>query len=290
MNTLKVGALLTLLTLLFVGIGGWTGGTTGMVVALILAVAMNAGSYWFSDRIVLRMTGAEPLTEAQAPDLYAMTRRLAARAEIPMPALYLIRDPQPNAFATGRTPERGVVAVNQGLLDILSPAQVEGVIAHEIAHIKHRDTLTMTVTASLAGAVMTLINIAQWSTLFSSDEDSPGLLSLLVAGLVAPIAASLVQMAVSRTREYEADRTAAELTGSPDGLIGALQQLEWAAQRVPSSTATPQTAHLRIVNPLAGGQRFAKLFSTHPPMDERIAALRALAPSPTPRRAAPAMR
>lgn len=280
MNTLKVGALLTLLTLVFVAIGGWIGGTSGMVIALILAVAMNAGSYWFSDSIVLRMAGAEPLSEQDAPALYAMNRTLAARAGIPMPALYLIRDPQPNAFATGRDPSRGVVAVNQGLLDILSPEQVRGVIAHEIAHIKHRDTLTMAIAASLAGAIMTLINIAQWSTIFGgSDEDSPGLLSLLVAGLVAPIAASLVQMAVSRAREFEADRTAAELTGAPDGLIGALQQLEWAAQRVPSRSMTPQTAHLSIVNPLAGGQRFAKLFSTHPPMEDRIVALRSLAPT-----------
>ena len=280
MNMLNVGALLTLLTLLFVAIGGWIGGTTGMVVALIIAVAVNVGSYWFSDSIVLRMTGAEPLTKQEAPDLYAMTTTLATRAGIPMPALYLVRDPQPNAFATGRDPSRGVIAVNQGLLDLLSPEQVRGVIAHEIAHIKHRDTLTMTIAASLAGAIMTLINIAQWSTLLGGDdEDSPGLLGLLVAGLLAPVAASLVQMAVSRAREFEADRTAAELTETPDGLIGALQQLEWAAQRIPSQSMTPQTAHLSIVNPLAGGQRFAKLFSTHPPMEDRIAALRSLAPS-----------
>jgi heat shock protein HtpX len=279
MNTIKVGLLLTVLTLGFVAVGGWLGGTTGMVIALALAVAMNVGSYWFSDRIVLRMTGAEPLSEREAPDLYAMTRRLAERAEIPMPALYLIRDPQPNAFATGRSPERGVVAVNQGLLSLLSREEVEGVIAHEIAHVKHRDTLTMAVAASLAGAIMTLINIAQWSMIFggSDDEDgAPGLITLLVAALVAPLAASLVQMAVSRAREYEADRTAAELVGSPRGLIGALQKLERGAQQIPSRSMTPQTAHMAIVNPLSGGQRFAKLFSTHPPMDERIAALRAL--------------
>jgi len=279
MNTLNVGFLLTLLTLAFVGIGGWIGGTSGMAVALVIALAMNAGSYWFSDRIVLRMTGAVPLSVREAPALYAMTRRLATRAGIPMPALYRIQDPQPNAFATGRTPERGVVAVNQGLLDLLSTQEVEGVIAHEIAHIKHRDTLTMGVAASLAGAIMTLINIAQWSTLFTSqDEDGgPGLLALLVAGLVAPIAAGMVQMAISRSREYEADRTAAELVGAADGLIGALQRLEWAAQRVPSRAMTPQTAHLCIVNPLHGRERFARLFSTHPPMEERIAALQALA-------------
>ncbi|HHP7239134.1 zinc metalloprotease HtpX [Longibacter sp.] len=279
MNTLKVGVLLTVLTLCFVAIGGWLGGTGGMIVALGLAVAMNVGSYWFSDRIVLRMTGAEPLDPRQAPDLHAMTRRLARNAGIPVPALYLIRDPQPNAFATGRNPERGVVAVNQGLLDLLSPQEIEAVIAHEIAHIKHRDTLTMTITASLAGAIMTLINMAQWSTIFSpSDEDAPGLLPLLVAGLVTPIAAAVVQMAVSRAREYEADRRAVDLTGSPAGLIGALERLEFAAQRVPSRSMRQETAHLCIVNPLTGGQRFTRLFSTHPPMNERIAALRARAP------------
>lgn len=289
MNTLKVGFLLTLLTLAFVGIGGWIGGPSGMGIALGLALAMNAGSYWFSDRMVLRMTGAVPLTEREAPALFAMTRRLAARAGIPMPALYRVQDPQPNAFATGRSPERGVVAVNQGLLDLLTPREVEGVIAHEIAHIKHRDTLTMAVAASLAGAIMTLINIAQWSTLFASeDEDGgPGLLALLVAGLVAPVAAGMVQMAISRSREFEADHTAAELVGTADGLIGALERLEVAAQRVPSRVMAPQTAHLCIVNPLQGGERFARLFSTHPPMDERIAALRAVAtrrtstPAPT---------
>jgi len=283
MNTLKVGLLLTALTAAFVAVGGWLGGTGGMVVALGLALAMNVGSYWFSDRIILRMTGAEPLDESAAPDLYAMTRRLAERAGIPMPRLYLIPDPQPNAFATGRTPERGVVAVNQGLLDLLSRAQVEGVIAHEIAHIKHRDTLTMTVAASLAGAIMTLINIAQWSTLFrSDDEEGPGLLGVLLAGLVAPIAAGLIQMAISRAREYEADRTAAELTGSAQGLIGALQKLEQAAQRIPSTSLQPATAHLAIVNPLAGAAAtFARLFSTHPPVEERIAALRAADPSRT---------
>ena len=279
MNTLKVGVLLTILTLSFVAIGGCLGGTGGMILALGLAVAIKVGSYWFSDRIVLRMTGAEPLNPRQAPDLHAMTRRLARDAGIPAPALYLIRDAQPNAFATGRNPEKGVVAVNQGLLDLLSPEEIEAVIAHEIAHIKHRDTLAMTITASLAGAIMTLINIAQWSTIFSSsDEDGPGLLPLLVAGLVAPIAAALVQMAVSRAREYEADRRAVDLTGSPDVLIGALERLEVAAQRVPSRSMRQETAHLCIVNPLTGGQRFARLFSTHPPMDERIAALRALAP------------
>jgi heat shock protein HtpX len=206
-----------------------------------------------------------------------MTRRLAERAGIPAPRLYLVPDPQPNAFATGRSPKHGVVAVNQGLLDRLSRAEIEGVIAHELAHIKHRDTLTMTVAASLAGAIMTLIHIAQWSTIFGghdSREGGPGVLGLLALSLLAPLAAGLVQMAISRSREFEADRTAAELVGSGRGLIGALRALERGAALIPSTTAQPATAHLAIVNPLAGaGATLARLFSTHPPMDERIAAL-----------------
>jgi heat shock protein HtpX len=275
MNTLKVGFLLTLLTLGFVAVGGWIGGSGGMAVALVLAVAVNAGSYWFSDRILLRATGAQPLDERSAPDLYAMTRRLADRAGLPMPGLYLVPDPQPNAFATGRSPERGVVAVNQGLLDLLSPAEIEGVLAHELAHIQNRDTLVMTVAASIAGALMMLINIAQWSAIFGrGDGDGPGLAGLLLAGLVAPLAASLVQMAISRTREYGADRRAAHLVGSSRGLTSALRKLERAAQSIPTTRMQPATAHLAIVNPLAGaGAAFSRLFSTHPPMTERIAAL-----------------
>jgi len=274
MNTLRVGFLLTVLTLAFVSIGGWLGGTSGMTLAFVLAAAINVGSYWFSDRIVLRTTGAQPLRKETAPTLHAMTLRLADRAGIPMPSLYVVPDRQPNAFATGRNPENGVVAVTQGLLDTLSTDQVEGVIAHEIAHIKHRDTLTMTVAATLAGAIMTLINVAQWSTLFRGDGDGPGFGSLLLAGLVAPLAAGMIQMAISRSREYEADRTAANLAGSAQGLMGALRSLSRASQIVPSSRMRESTAHLAIVNPLAGnGATFARLFATHPPLSERIAAL-----------------
>jgi heat shock protein HtpX len=287
MNTLKVGVLLTALTLFFVFLGGWLGGTGGMVLALVLALAMNGVSYWYSDRIVLRLTGAEPLSRTDAPTLYAGTERLAARAGIPTPRLYRVPDPQPNAFATGRNPEHGVVAVNQGLLDLLSREEVEGVIAHEIAHIANRDTLTMTVAASLAGAVMTLVNLAQWAAVFtpSSDRDGPGLLGLLVAALVAPIAASLIQLAISRTREFEADKSAATYVGSPRGLIGALQALERNAQLIPSTTARPATAHMSIVNPLSGDTMgaFTRLFSTHPPVADRVAALRAFDPTAQPR-------
>ena len=283
MNTLKVGLLLTTLTLLFVLLGGWLGGTAGMVLALALALVMNGVSYWYSDRIVLRLTGAEPLSRTDAPDLHARTERLAIRAGIPTPHLYRVPDPQPNAFATGRNPEHGVVAVNQGLLDLLSQEEVEGVIAHEIAHIANRDTLTMTVAASIAGAVMALVNLAQWAAVFtpSSDRDGPGLLGLLVAALVAPIAASLIQLAISRAREFEADKSAATYTGTPHGLIGALQKLERGAERIPSTTARPATAHLSIVNPLSGdtGSAFTRLFSTHPPVADRVAALRAFDPT-----------
>jgi heat shock protein HtpX len=287
MNTLKVGFLLTSLTLLFVLLGGWLGGPGGIILALVLALAMNVGSYWYSDRIVLRLTGAHPLPRADAPDLYALAERLAVRADIPLPRLYVIPDPQPNAFATGRTPEHGVVAVNQGLLDLLSREEVEGVIAHEIAHIASRDTLTMTVAASLAGAVMTLVNLAQWAAVFTPSQDrehGPGLLGLLVAALVAPLAASLIQLAISRAREFEADTSAARYVGSPRGLIGALQTLERNAQLIPSTTARPATAHMSIVNPLSGEAigGFTRLFSTHPPVADRVAALRAFDPASQP--------
>ena len=276
MNTLKVGLLLTALTALFVLVGNAIGGTGGMVLALGLALAMNVGSYWFSDRLVLKMTRAIPLTPDDAPDLYAMTERLAARAGVPMPRLYLVPDPQPNAFATGRSPEHGVVAVNQGLLDILTPREVEGVVAHEIGHIKHRDTLTMAVVAALSGAIMTLVNIAQFSMLFggSGDDEGQNPLAMLAVMLVAPFAAMLVQFGVSRAREFEADATAAEIAGSPDGLVGALQKLGRATEAVPSAVQRPATAHLCIANPLAGaGGALAGLFSTHPPMEKRIARL-----------------
>lgn len=278
MNTLKVGLLLTALTAGFVLIGQWIGGTGGMVIALVLATAMNAGSYWFSDHIILRMTGAVPLDERTAPSIFPMTRRLAERAEIPVPRLYLVPDPQPNAFATGRAPDRGVVALHQGLLDLLDAREVEGVIAHEIAHIKHRDTLIMTVAATLAGAVMTLVHLAHWTALVRGNNDSShgtNLVGLVVAALVAPVAAGLIQMAVSRTREYAADRTAAELIGSATGLIGALKKLQLGARMIPSRSMRPQTAHLAIVNPLFGGsEAFTRLFATHPPMTERVARLR----------------
>jgi heat shock protein HtpX len=281
MNTLKVGFLLSLLTALFVGIGYTLGGQNGMVMAFGFALLMNAGSYWFSDKIVLKMYGAREVTAGQEPELYQMTENLCRRANLPMPKLYVIDDPQPNAFATGRDPNHAAVAVNRGLLDLLNRDEVEGVVAHELAHVKHRDTLTMTIVATIAGAIMMLVQIAQFGAMFgggrSDDDEGANPIVLLVGIIIAPIAATMIQMAVSRAREFEADASAARFTGSPYGLIGALGKLDAGTRQIPPAHANPQTAHMFIANPLAGlGGGLMSLFSTHPPMEKRIAALRAL--------------
>ncbi len=271
MNTLKVGLLLTALTALFVWIGRMVGGDTGMVIAFILALVMNFGSYWFSDKLVLSAVRAQPLSEQQAPELYRMVLRLAERAEVPMPRVYLVPDRSPNAFATGRNPQHGVVAVNQGLLDMLDKPEVEGVIAHELAHIKHRDTLTMAIVATLAGAIMVLTHILQFTTLFFGGSDREGggnPLGALAAIILAPLAASMIQMAVSRAREFEADRAAADYIGTGRGLQNALLKLERGSRVIPSKMPE-NAAHMCIVNPLRGGG-IAKLFSTHPPIEERV--------------------
>ena len=280
-NTLKVGLVLTALTAAIVLFGRLVGGTGGMAIALGLAVLMNGVSYWFSDKIVLKMSGARPIGAQDEPNLYRMTESLAERAGIPMPRLYVIDDPQPNAFATGRSPSHGAVAVNTGLLELLSQREIEGVVAHELGHIKHRDTLTMTVVATLAGALMLLVDIARFSAIFgghNSDRDGVSLPTIIVMSLVGPLAAMVVQGAVSRAREFEADKTAAYLTGSPDGLIGALAKLERGARLIPNHAMSPQTAHLCIINPFLGGAGgfLAGLFSTHPPTEKRIAALEQL--------------
>lgn len=275
MNTLKVGVLLVALTALFIWIGDVLGGPSGAVIAFTLALVMNFASYWFSDKIVLRMYGARELSPAEAPELFRMTERLAQRAGIPMPRLYVVEEPQPNAFATGRNPAHGAVAVTTGLLNLLNYDEVEGVIAHEIAHIKHRDTLTMTVVATIAGAVMLLADMARWAAILGGMRNDEGegqnpLVFLLIM-IVAPIAAMLIQLAISRAREYEADATGARLAGNPDGLANALLKLEQAASRVPMMHASPSTAHLFIVNPLKGlGSTLASLFMTHPPIQERV--------------------
>jgi len=253
------------------------GGPAWAIGALVFALVMNVSAFWFSDKLVVRMTRAQPVSPAQAPELYEMVDRLSRRAQIPNPTLYIVQDPSPNAFATGRDPAHGVVAVNTGLLDLLDKREVEGVIAHEIAHIKHRDTLTMAVVAALAGGVMILANIAQFAGFFMGghDEDRPNPLVFLVIAIIGPIAAILIQATISRAREYEADKMGAEIAGTPDGLAGALRKLEAGASRIPTHTFSESTAHLAIVNPLRG-RALASMFSTHPPTEERIRRLSAM--------------
>lgn len=279
MNTLKVGILLAALTGLFVLIGNLVGGQSGMIIAFILAVVMNFGTYWFSDKLVLSMTRAQPVSEGEAPELYEMVRRLSQRAEIPVPRLYVVNDPSPNAFATGRNPSHAAVAVNTGLLEILNHAEVEGVIAHELAHIKHRDTLTMTIAATVAGAITMIAHFAQFAAIFGGggrDEEgnSANPIALLAMALVAPLAATIIQLAISRAREYEADRLGAQLAGTPSGLANALLKLESGNRVVPSHTSEA-VAPLYIVNPLSGGG-LTRLFMTHPPIAERVQRLRAM--------------
>ncbi len=278
LNMLKTGLLLTALTLILIWIGNLLGGQTGIIVALVFAAIMNLGSYWFSDKLVVAMSGAQPLSERDAPELYQMTREMCQRANLPMPRLYLIPDMQPNAFATGRNPEKGVVAVTQGLLQLMSYEEVKGVIAHELAHIKNRDTLIMAVAATIAGAISALAHMFYYATIFfgSRDERGGNPLAALALVIIAPIAAMIVQLAISRAREYEADKTGAEIAGTPIGLANALRKLEAAAQRIPNEHAQPATAHMYIVNPLRGGG-IAALFSTHPPVQERIRRLESMA-------------
>jgi heat shock protein HtpX len=278
MNTAKTILLMVTLTLMLIFIGGLIGGKSGMTMALVMAFGMNFITYWFSDKIVLKMYRAQPLSEAEAPELFAMVRRLAQRAGLPMPKVYIMDQDQPNAFATGRNPEHGAVAVTTGIMRILSREELEGVLAHELAHIKHRDILVGTVAATIAGAISYLAQMAQWAMIFggrSSDEERGGNpIAALVMMIVGPIAAMMVQMAISRSREYGADAGGAEISGNPLHLAGALRKLHMASQRIPMD-ANPATSHMFIVNPLSGGG-LLKLFSTHPPMEERIARLEAL--------------
>lgn len=281
MSMIKTGLLLAALTMLFAWIGHMVGGSTGMIMALGFAAVMNFGAYWFSDKIVLAMYHAHPIEEHQSPELFRMVRRLADRAGLPMPKLYVLPERQPNAFATGRDPQHSAVAVTQGLLELMNRPEVEGVIAHELAHIKNRDTLTMAIVATLAGAISSLAQMFMWMSMFGSgrreEGGSPlGALAGLLIILVAPIAAMMVQFAISRTREYEADRLGAQIAGSPIGLADALRRLEQATHQIPNEHAQPATAHLFIVNPLSGGG-LANLFSTHPPIEERVRRLRAMA-------------
>lgn len=279
MNTLKTIALMALLTAILVYIGGAIGGKAGMVYAFVFAGIMNFVSYWFSHKIVLAMYGAKPVTEVQAPELYSIVRALSQRAGMPMPKVYIIPSETPNAFATGRNPKNGVVAVTEGIMRMLTRDELAGVIAHELAHIRHRDILTGTIVATIAGAVSMLAQMAHWAMLFGGgrrdDDEGGNPLAAIVMIIIAPIAAMLIQMAISRTREYEADAGGARLSGNPMSLANALLKLERGSQLIPMD-ANPATAHMFIVNPLRGGG-IMTLFSTHPPIHERVRRLQEMA-------------
>jgi heat shock protein HtpX len=276
-NYFKTTILLAVLTAFILWIGNLFGGTQGMVFALIFAGGMNLISYWYSDRIVLKMYNAQEVNENSEPELYGTVRDLAGQARMPMPKVYIIPQDSPNAFATGRNPEHAVVAVTNGLLKIMNKEELKGVLAHELAHVNNRDILIGTIAATLAGAVMVLASMARWSAIFGGfNRDSGGggssIIGLIAMSIFAPMAALVIQMAVSRSREYEADSSGAKLAGHPEGLAKALEKLGAYSKKLPMD-ANPSTAHMFIVNPLTGGG-LSSLFSTHPPLEERIAKLR----------------
>jgi len=277
MNMTKTIVLMVGLTCLLVFLGGAFAGRQGMIIAFIFAAGMNLFSYWFSDKIVLRMYKARQVTEAEAPALWSVTQNLALKANMPMPKVYIIPSDAPNAFATGRSPSHAAVAATEGILRLLTREELEGVMAHELAHVRNRDILIGTIAAAIAGAISMLASMAQWGMIFGGfgrrddDEGNGNMLASLAMIIIAPIAAMLIQMAISRSREYQADATGARLCGNPMWLASALKKLHAGAQRIPMD-ANPATAHMFIVNPLRGGG-IATLFSTHPPMEERVARL-----------------
>ncbi len=273
-NNLKTTILLAGLTGALLVIGDLWGGQSGMMLALVLAAVMNLGSYFFSDKIALAMSGAQPVAREQAPRLYAVVERLAAKANLPTPRVYLIPTDSPNAFATGRNPSHAAVAVTRGLLEICSDEEVEGVLAHELGHVKNRDILIGAVAATVAGAITMLARMAYYAELFGfgggrSDDRRGGVLSALAMMILAPLAAMLIQMAISRSREFAADATAAEITGNPYGLARALDKIDKWSKRVPLA-ASPAMSHMYIIQPLTAGEMFSSLFSTHPPVRKRI--------------------
>jgi heat shock protein HtpX len=277
MNTLRTGILMAALMGLFLVIGGMIGGAQGMLIAFVIAGGMNLFAYWNSDKVLLSMYGARQVDAASAPDLYRLVVQLADEAKLPMPKVYITENPQPNAFATGRNPDNAAVCVTTGLLAQVSQQELAGVLAHELGHVKHRDTLTMTITAVIAGAIGMLANMAFFMGGSRDRENPMGFVGVLLVTMLAPIAAMLVQAAISRSREFEADRAGAEITGKPLWLASALGQIERAAQGTPNypADANPATAHMFIINPLHGG--IGGLFSTHPSTEERIARLKAMA-------------
>jgi heat shock protein HtpX len=279
MNTTKTVVLMVGLTVLLVLIGGAFGGRQGMIMAFMFASVMNMISYWFSDKIVLRMYGAQEVSEADAPVLYSVTRDIAMKMNMPMPKVYIIPSDASNAFATGRNPNHAAVAATEGILRLLSKEELAGVMAHEMGHVRNRDILIGTIAATIAGAISMLANMAQWAMIFGGGrrddrEGAGGMIGGILMIILAPIAAALIQMAISRSREYEADATGARISGNPLALASALKKLQLGTQRIPMD-ANPATAHMFIVNPLRG-RGFVTLFSTHPPLEDRIARLEAM--------------
>src|SRR5881628_144058 len=279
MNTTKTIVLMVGLTVLLIFVGGALAGRQGIVIAFIFAMAMNMFSYWFSDKIVLRMYDAREVTEAESPMLWGVTHDLALKMNMPMPKVYIIPSDAPNAFATGRNPKHAAVAATEGILHLLTREELAGVMAHEMGHVLNRDILIGTIAATIAGAISMLAHMAQWAMIFGGgrrddDEGAGGMIGGIAMIILAPIAAALIQMAISRSREYEADATGARICGNPMALANALRKLHMASQRVPLE-ANPATAHMFIVNPLRGGGLMS-LFSTHPPMEERIARLESM--------------
>ncbi len=274
-NVLKTTFLLGALTGILLLFGQVFGGRTGMIIAFGFAVVMNFGSYWFSDRIVLAIYRAKPVNESDDPELFSIVRNLATRAGLPMPRVYRIPQPTPNAFATGRNPENAVVAVTDGIRSLLTPEELSGVIGHELAHIGHRDILISSIAATLAGAIMMLASMARWALIFGggrAGDNNP--FGALLMAILAPIAAIIIQMAVSRSREYQADQTGARIAGNPDSLASALEKLTMASKRVPM-VSSPATSHMFIVKPFSG-KGVLNLFSTHPPVEKRVERLRGM--------------
>jgi len=279
MNIFKTVLLMALMTGLLVAVGGAVGGSYGAMIMLVISIGMNFFSYWFSDSMVLKSYNAREVSEADSPQLYGIVQNLAKNADLPMPRVYVIDTDIPNAFATGRNPDHAAVAVTTGLMKTLDYNEVSGVLGHELAHVKHRDILIGTIAASMAGVVSMIANIVQWGAIFgtrSSDDDNGGMLGFLATVIVAPIAATLIQLAVSRSREYDADKTGGEICGNPMYLANALEKIEYYAQKyAPMPQASTATAHMFIINPLENSKQALKnLFSTHPSTDDRIAHLR----------------
>jgi heat shock protein HtpX len=282
MKILRTGALLIVLSVLLVVVGGAVGGRGGMQIALLMAVVINFVSYFFSDKIALKSSGAQAVTREQLPRLYQVMERLAAKANIPVPALYVVPDMAPNAFATGRSPKHASVAVTQGLLEIMNDDELEGVIAHELSHVRNYDILTSSIAATIAGAITYMAQMGKWAMIFGGvggdrDEERGGGFSALLMIFLAPFAALLLQLFLSRTREYAADETGVRMVGSADGLISALQKLGAYNKRIPTSAISPSTSSLCIVKPFFGQGTLTSLFSTHPPLEDRIEMLRHMA-------------